>query len=873
MKIWLGAKICLTSRNAQRDELPEALMGDKAAVFSPFRTTIRKLERPSHSDPSSCHGARSPSRRKLKGDPVARSGAKMAASTALCVATASFCPVNLLAQSTTGPAGPAPSADDVKTLNAMVVSAKKNTDTIKTTPDSITTVSGDDLQDRGIANVTTLAQATPGVSLKSEGPGQTEIEIRGMAATGGDSPTTGFYLDDIPLTSPANAQNGKVVIDPTLYDLDSVEVLRGPQGTQSGAGSMGGSVRLITNQPELGTFEGSVQSTLSGTDGGGFNHSDNVMLNIPLAQDMALRVVATEAHTSGWIDRIVGNPYPLVSPNGAVRGDVQAAPIQAQYPGSNAQQLDGFRATLLWKPTDSLSITPSFFYQYSHQDGISAYDSVPATDAHYQPFNIAEPLTDRISIFSLNVRYSFDSFDLTSTTAQWNRRSTQTEDASEDFNNPNTGVTYASNYGLPNPGYYGPGGSGVAYGHENDPSGQFSEELRLASKGDGNLHEVGGLFFSNFSSTWNFNGTTENPSAYMDLGTFAPATTTHWFDALSPTRLIQSAIFGDLTYDITPQLSAEVGARFNHYDYRFSSVISGWGSALGAATPSASGVIEQSGNSVDPKFSLSYQLDPDVSLYATVAKGSRPGGGNAKYPTTGEYWSAVFSAYKFSGSEWPSSYRPDSVWSYEVGEKGSFLDHRLTVNASVYYEDWRNIQLEALPGDWALNINGNRADIYGGDIETRTVLGGGFELAISSGYTHAWVAPGPHWQITPTHALSDVAPVNANAIFSYSRNLSSTYTLKLQLENAYVGRRYSLAFPYGYSLNGEYIRLPSYDLTNLRATLLSSDNWDASLFANNLFNKRAELESLFQENLPSAAFNRIVTNQPRTIGVDVTYRF
>jgi outer membrane receptor protein involved in Fe transport len=335
-------------------------------------------------------------------------------------------------------------------LDEIVVTAQKRVSTVQNTPISISAVSGADLQARGITNFSTLAQSTPGVSLKSEGPGQTEIELRGMTSSGGNSPTVGFYLDDIPLTAPAGAQNGKVVIDPTLYDLKRVEVLRGPQGTLYGSGSMGGTVRLISNQPELSTFEGSAQSTLSGTDGGGFNHSDNLMLNIPLIKDtLALRLVATEAHTSGWIDRIIDSPFPLASTNGAARGNVQGAPIEKEYPGSNAQQLYGFRASVLWQPIEQLSITPSFFYQNSQQDGISAFDSDPGAQTHYQVFDVPEPLTDKISVFSLNVNYSFEAFDVTSATAQWNRRSTQTEDASENFNNPNTGATFASNNGLP----------------------------------------------------------------------------------------------------------------------------------------------------------------------------------------------------------------------------------------------------------------------------------------------------------------------------------------------------------------------------------------------------------------------------------------
>jgi outer membrane receptor protein involved in Fe transport len=258
--------------------------------------------------------------------------------------------------------------------------------------------------------------------------------------------------------------------------------------------------------------------------------------------------------------------------------------------------------------------------------------------------------------------------------------------------------------------------------------------------------------------------------------------------------------------------------------------------------------------------------------YATISKGSRPGGGNAQYPTTGAYWSAVYAPYKFSGDKWPSSYKGDSVWSYEIGQKARFFDRRLTVDASLYYEDWSNIQLEALPGDWALNINGDHAKIFGGEIETHATLGAGFDLGVSTSYTDAVVDPGPHWQITPVHKLSDVAPVTGNVVLSYSKALTARYELKASVENGYTGQRYSLAFPYGYSLNGKYIELPDYDLTNIRVGIQSADGWGASLFVNNLLNKHAQLESLFQETLPSASFTRIVTNQPLTAGIDLTYR-
>jgi outer membrane receptor protein involved in Fe transport len=762
------------------------------------------------------------------------------------------------------------------TLDEVVVSASKRISTVQDTPISISAVSGNDLLARGVSSLADLAQGTPGVSLKSEGPSQTEIEMRGMTSSGGNSATVGFYLDDIPLTGPASAQNGHVVIDPDLYDLNRIEILRGPQGTLFGSGSMGGTVRLISNQPNLSQFQSTAQSVLSGTEGGGFNHKDNLMVNLPLIDDtLALRVVGTEDYASGWIDRIVAEPFPVVggNPEGTVRGSVQDAPIERQYPGSNAYQIYAARVTLLWKPTENLSVTPGYFHETSNQNGVSAYDSVPGTETHYQPFDIAEPLTDSLTAYSLNLNYSFPRFDLTSSTARWTRNSTQVEEASEAFNNPLEAIAYNYDYGLPNPGYYGPSGTGPEHGMEDDPSHQFSEELRLVSTGSGKANWVAGLYYSDFYSLWGFKGTTPNYSAYMDLGTLAPATTPSWFDAYSPTTLKQYAAFGDVTYALTDELKLDVGARVNHYDYRFSSCISGWGSANGAATPSCSGLIPLSSTSFNPKLNLSYTFSPDLMAYATVSSGFRPGGGNAAYPTTGSAWGAAFQQQNYTSGKWPATYEPDRVLSYELGEKARLLDRRLTVNASIYYEDWRHVQLEAYPNDWALNINGNYVSIYGADIDVLADLGAGFQFEIAAGYLYEWLNGGPHWVITPVHKMPEVAPESGTIALNYIKPLSSSYAFTARLENSYTGPRYSIFFSNPYEFTGTYRQLPGYDLVNVRAGVKFRDAWSATLFVNNLTNKHAQLESMFTENEPQPDFTRIETNQPLTGGVDLTYRF
>ena len=148
------------------------------------------------------------------------------------------------------------------TLEEIVVTAEKRESTVQSTPISITAITGDQLQAQGISGIEGIIAQVPGISMRTSGPGQTELEMRGLASSGGASPTVGFYLDEVPLTGPPFTPLGKVVIDPDLFDLNRVEVLRGPQGTLYGAGSMGGTIKLITNEPDLGKFGGDVDTLL-----------------------------------------------------------------------------------------------------------------------------------------------------------------------------------------------------------------------------------------------------------------------------------------------------------------------------------------------------------------------------------------------------------------------------------------------------------------------------------------------------------------------------------------------------------------------------------------------------------------------------------
>ena len=762
---------------------------------------------------------------------------------------------------------PAPAAAANGGIGEIVVTAQKRLTSADKTPISITAVTGADLAARGVTSFADLAAGTPGVSIKSMGPGQTEFEMRGMTSSGGNSPTVGFYLDDIPLTSPAAAQNGKVVIDPTLYDLAQVEVLRGPQGTLYGSSSMGGTIKLITNKPKLGKWDASVEFNGSDTKGSGLNHAENAMVNIPLGDTLALRAVVSQSNTEGWISRIVDGNFPVATNGGATRGDVLAAPVLADHRHSNAQNMIGTRVTALWEPTPELTITPTFFYQRTRAAGPSDYDSDPGTMAHYQPFDVAEPYSDEIKIGSLNANYHFSGFDLTSATSYWSRKSTMVQDNSENLPSVGGGFGVTTD----SASYYGPTGTGAIYALETDPSSQFAQELRLTSTGTGKLKWLVGAYFASFKSNWSLETDIPNPASFG-------STTPIVFSLTQPTHIKQYAAFGEASYAFTDQLHATVGLRGYHYDSKLDMTTGGYGSVTGDGSYLTQPTINQKSSGVNPKFDLSYQASPTALVYFTAARGFRPGGGNQPLPSDANapvgslpntmYNALVGLGYK-SGLA-PTSYGPDSLWSYEIGEKVKLFDRHLRINSSVYYEDWKNIQMEELPYGYPLFDNVAKAKIYGGEVEAQAVLTSHLSLGGQIGYTHAAIDQSSSTEFTSGQLLPDVPKWSGGTNVSYTRDLDEDHTFTFRLDHTYVGKRVGLATYQGL-VNSANAPLPGYNLVNLRTGVASKAGWSIALYANNLTNKHAYLENAAQLGLPNASYNRVVTNQPRTIGVDLSF--
>jgi outer membrane receptor protein involved in Fe transport len=758
-------------------------------------------------------------------------------------------------------AAAAATANDESGLEEITVTAERYVSTIQNTPISISALSGDQLQAQGISTVQEIARDVPGLSMRYASPGLTEYEARGLASNGGAAPTVGFYLDEIPLSPPAVSQSGKVVIDPNLYDVQRVEVLRGPQGTLYGSGSMGGTVRVLTNQPQLGTLEGSAQATGSDTDGGGGNGSANLMMNFPIGDTLAARVVLSYLYRSGWIDNITVHPFP-VTPGVPTFGNLAAAPVTNVYHDANDETLYGGRLSLLYKPSEDLSILTEAFTQSLHTGGYDLLDGIannagqtPVYDAHYEPFPLREGIRDDISIFGVTVNANVGIADLTSATSYFGRTGEQVQDAS-------TSIYYTNGGGTP----FVP----VAYA-ERDPSHQISQEIRLTSHDVGGWHWVAGAFYSNLNSVWN------------EIGADALAATPavpdgSFFTSWNAYGVRQSALFGDGSYKFTDQWKLSAGVRY--YSYKSHQDEYSWGLDGPNNTPPATSEITKASNSgANPRVDLSYTPTADLTAYATVAKGFRPGGANQILPPPSEPPHCQNGALQFG---------PDRAWNYEIGEKARLFDNWLTINSDVYYIKWLGVQqVITLPCGYQYYTNAGDGSSFGPELEIDAKLARDWSATLSGAWTQAKlthpnaaytsflenVASLPDGVTHPCTAgtkcevpIMNVVKDTASLSLNYATTVMNDWKVTAHANYAFVGSSYDVAYYFGY-------KLPSYSLVNARAGL-GHNNWEADLFVDNLTNRVALVSAnntSFQFNIPQVV--RYSTNQPRTVGAQLNYKF
>ena len=718
-------------------------------------------------------------------------------------------------------------ADSKESLQEVIVTARKRTERLQDVPMSVAAVSAQDIQKAGAISLSDLGHEVAGLTVVSAAPGQNVITLRGLSGNN----TVGFYIDDTPLTiGIGNAvQLTNYVMDPALFDLSRVEVLRGPQGTLYGAGSFGGTVRYITNQPDLTETHATAKATLSDTDGGGFNEEVDGLVNVPLIPgDFGLRAMAFERDYDGYIDRYPTNPNNyLAALSGPVDHDI------------NTEKTCGGRVALEAKPTDFFSATLAAYFQDMRLGAPFTFDSPPGTfDDPIQSRLLSEPSTDRFALYTLVMQGDLQNVHLMSSTAYSDRLVYNTEDDSKDlyFFFPQVGQVY------PSPLY-------SEAGNHN-----FVEEIR-ASGSAGPVHALIGVFYAHAVSFGYLNWPTS--AGYVPLFGNEP-TYYNWNDFLD----VQKALFGELNIDLLPGLQATIGDRIYRQSQRYTLYINGVLNGGGATGPTE---IQSEASGTTPKYELSYHVSPDILTYATAAEGYREGGPLYPFPDTcaGDLANLGLSAA-------PTAYKPDTIWNYEAGAKTQWLDHRVTMNGAVYYIDWSNIQQNVTLPTCGFGFTGNfgTASSKGTELEAHYNPTDALELSVGLAYDEAKLTSTvPGAQGHAGQPLEYAPRWMGSGSIEYTRALWDR-------TSAYVRAGFSAISHADANYNAQsiYYNVAGYSLLNLRLGV-TRDSWQGGFFINNALNKAAETELPLSNGIDLPTQRRVSLNRPRTIGIDVRYDY
>jgi outer membrane receptor protein involved in Fe transport len=786
-------------------------------------------------------------------------------------------------------AEPAAEAAPVGALQEVVVTATRRAESLSHVPLSVTALTQESLDDRGIKDFSEVARFTPGVNFDTSGTNN--ISIRGISGTGGAG-TTGIYLDDTPIQMRSLAFNPDEAL-PKSFDIDRVEVLRGPQGTLFGAGSEGGTVRYITTQPSLTKTSIYGRAEVATTDGGGMSYEGGVAVGGPLIEGtLGARLTIWYRRDGGWIDDI--NPVTL-------------APVE-----SNANFSDTYLARLafLWSPSANWRITPSIYYQDQRRNEIDNYwplYSNPGSGNFVNANPTQRHVPDRFNLASLKIEGDLGAVTLISNTSFYDRHN---QDGYEGtiynlgfyqlyaYRPPYaTGASYPL---IDGNGIHLPAGAlnYTSPSSVDNVQNNVTQEIRLqSSDANARLLWTAGVFLSENRQTYLEqihdpllselqNALTGDPTIADVFGVdYDPAYPTDSYFLQTHAKDEQYALFGEGTYGLTQRLKLTLGARLSKNKYSFDT-FTGGPQLFG---PSAVGSGSNSENSFTPKVSLQFQADANNMFYTTYAKGYRPGGANNPLPFAA--CSQDFTNFGIANS--PTTYNSDTVQSYEVGAKNN-IDNRVKIASSIYYIKWNNIQQVVVPPICQISFIDNlgAAVAKGIDLELDASITDALFLELAAGYTSARYTQDS--RLSPTETTPVVA--NGDAIVGQSSETgagqpTAPFTLSLGLEyrfnvlahesfirvdSEYQGRAKwpgagqdpgTLQYdPANYVLAGR-------TFTSMRAGMQFGP-WSLAAFCDNLTNSHALTDFNWSINPGdgSSRLERAYTFRPRTIGITAIFR-
>jgi outer membrane receptor protein involved in Fe transport len=611
------------------------------------------------------------------------------------------------------PADPESAAAGGVGLDEVVVTATRRQERLQDVPISISVFTQEKMDEQSIRSIDDVTRLTPGVSFTRNAMSASgnyndegsDINIRGIDSTGGAS-TVGIYIDDTPIQS-RKVGFGTFNAFPVLFDLDHVEVLRGPQGTLFGAGSEGGTVRFLTPEPGLESQSGSLRTELATTQHGDPSEEYSAAIGGPIINDvLGYRFAASYRHDGGYVNR---EDY--------LTGE-------ETQPRSNWGQTVSVRGALKWQPIEGLSIEPSFYYQELHLNDTSAYWrqlSNPSAEDFVNGNAQTNPSTDPFYLAAVRANWNLGWATLFSNSAFYSRN----QYGSSDYTQFNQALYWILGY-LPS---YLPGPTDRATSYFTDTQNNIYQEFRLASADPTSLITwTGGLFFShlNENSTENVYDKNINAeaTAYTGTGLCAPTDTRCLTEGLiyyQPYYKVidqETALYGEATYKILPTLKFTAGARVSRQRSTGASLYGGPFTGLTAAEVSDQSTTQ---TPVTPKAVLSWEPDHDNLLYLSAAKGFRIGGTNVDIGPICPTDSANFGLPIGPDGKrhTPTSYSSDSLWSYEFGGKNTLFERQLQVNWSLFLINWKNIQQNVYLPTCGLQFVANlgQARSEGGDVE------------------------------------------------------------------------------------------------------------------------------------------------------------
>jgi iron complex outermembrane receptor protein len=761
-------------------------------------------------------------------------------------------------------------------LEAVTVTAMLREQDVADVPFSIAAPTAQVLRQRGAEDIEDIAANIAGFSVQNLGPGQSQPAIRGASSgqIARDQPgvkeEVGSYLDE------AVVSLSLFTPDLDLFDVARVEVLRGPQGTLFGSGSLSGTVRYISNQPELGVSRTFGEAGMSLIDGGDAGSTAKLGFNVPLGERSAFRIAGYSNRLGGWIDAVQANLKLNRDVNGGDRS--------------------GFRAALRLAPNDRFSITPRLVVQRVKMDGWNRIDAFNILANPYtvsrnavqlrsrQLFaQIAEPYSDDFVLGDINLRYDFSGMSFSAITSYTHRDIEVVRDA---------GALYASivggSVGLPENVY-----TLDAPLYDSTLSKVWTQEVRLSGNRD-RLHWVIGGFYSHNTRDYGQSVFVEQFEALSGIptrGLRAPRDVLFFSDL--GYKLDQTAVFGEATIAAAEALELTAGVRWYNFDEDRAQVFDGifGNDNNGTSLVSQPGSAKASG--VAPRFIASYKASPNLTINAQAAQGFRLGGINdpLNVPICTPEDLATYSGR--------DTWKDEKAWNYEIGAKSRIMGGRGSFNISAFYMDIRNLQLTVTAGSCSsrLILNVDKARSQGVEVEFTAAPSDHVDFSVAVAFNDSklrstfrdqlgQILPG----IESGNRLPSVPEIQGNAAITFGWPVGSSRAF-VTGSYQYMGSRFTLiddlAAGYGtvnllsfgantigapltqstFTFNPE---MPAYSIANLRVGVIRSA-WEVALFVNNLTDEVAYL-ALDRERGKRARVGYL-TNQPRTAGVSLRFNY